>query len=135
MGTQCSRYEVNREIRNVLLRHDADLLFLDYSFIGQAVYISGYLTRPFHVEFSVTLIEELIKDLRNIPHIIDVQFDLDNWSITSSASRLNIHKLKVRTPFAGVELFDLETAEGTYNIDDEEIMKVPRDAGRQKSKR
>lgn len=132
METQCSRYEVNREIRNVLLRYDVDLLFIDYSFIGHTAYISGHLTRPFHVDFTVALIEDLIKGLRNTPSIMDIQFDLDNWSITASATKLNINKLKVKTPFAGIALFDLEADDKTYDIRDEEIMKSPRDSARKK---
>ena len=133
---QHSRYEVNREIRNVLLRYDVDLLFVNYSIIGHAVYIYGHLTQTFHVEFTIDLIKELVRDLRNIPDVLDVQFDLDNWHITSSASSLKINKLKVKVSAADIAFLDLDAADNNDEIDDEEIAEIDRaDAKRQSKKR
>jgi hypothetical protein len=132
---QHSRYEVNREIRNVLLRHDVDLLFVNYSLISHAVYISGHLTQSFHVEFSIDLIKELVRDLRNIPDVLDVQFDLDNWHITSSASSLKINKLKVKASAADIAFLDLDAADDNDETEDEEIAEAHRKDGKRQSKK
>ena len=132
---QHSRYEVNREIRNVLLRHDVDLLFINYSVIGQAVYISGHLTQSFHVEFSIDLIRELVRDLRNIPDVLDVQFDLDNWHITSSASSLKINKLKVKVSAADISFLDLDAADDDDEIEDEGTEEAHRNDSKKQSKK
>jgi len=59
---QLSRYEVNRNVRMVLIRHDADLARIDYSFIGQTVYFYGDLVRP-TMDFSVQEIEVLAREI------------------------------------------------------------------------
>ena len=65
---QVSRYEVNRNVRIVIARHDADLTRIEYSFMGSTVYLSGDLVRP-NGEFNAHEIENIAKELAAIPHV------------------------------------------------------------------
>lgn len=86
---QVSRYEVNRNVRMVLTRHDADLTRTDYSFMGSTVYLNGDLVKP-DGDFSVKEIEIIIRDISALPHVRDVQFDLGNWTVTPSGDSWQI---------------------------------------------
>lgn len=78
-----SRYEVNRNVRMVLTRHDADLTRIDYSFMGSTVYCNGDLVRS-NGDFSAQEIESIARELSALPHVRDMHFDLNNWVVASS---------------------------------------------------
>jgi hypothetical protein len=80
---QVSRYEINRNVRMIFARHDADLTKIDYSFIGNTVYLSGDLVRS-DGDFSVQEIEVIVREISALPHVRDIQFDLNNWVADSS---------------------------------------------------
>jgi len=80
---QIFRYEVNRNVRMVLIRHDAELTRIDYSFIGNTVYLDGDLVKPAG-DFSVQGIEALASEISALPHVLDIQFNFNNWKVTSS---------------------------------------------------
>lgn len=90
---QVSRYEVNRNVRMVLARHNADLTRTDYSFMGSTVYLSGDLAKP-DGDFSVKEIEIIAREIAALPHVRDVQFDLVSWTVTPSGDSWQIKKLK-----------------------------------------
>lgn len=80
---QVFRYEVNQNVRMVLIRHDVELTKIDYSFIGNTVYLDGDLVKP-SGDFSVQEIEALASEISTLSHVQDIQFNLNNWMITSS---------------------------------------------------
>jgi hypothetical protein len=80
---EVSRYEVNRNVRMVFTRNDADLTRIDYSFMGNTVYLYGDLVKPDR-DFSAQEIEAIAKELSALPHVRDIQFNLDNWIAASS---------------------------------------------------
>ncbi len=94
-----SRYEVNRNVRYILVRHDVDLGRLDYSYIGSTLYISGDLVKGTSGDFTSASIEAMARDLASIREVRDVQFDLANWSIASGGGAWQI--TKKRRPLAG----------------------------------
>lgn len=78
-----SRYEVNRNVRMIFARHDADLTRIDYSFMGSTVYFNGDLVRV-NGDFSAQEIEIIARDISALPHVRDMHFDLNNWVVASS---------------------------------------------------
>jgi hypothetical protein len=88
-----SRYEVNRNVRMVLARHDADLSRVDYSFTGNTVYLYGDLIKP-HRDFSPKEIEDLAREISSLQHVRDIQFDLNNWKLISAGGSWTIAKTK-----------------------------------------
>ena len=68
------RYEINTRVRQILISHNVDMTKIYYSCIKKTIYVYGCLIR--------------------LPHIRDVQFDLDNWFISTETGELNIIKGK-----------------------------------------
>lgn len=90
---QVSRYEINRNVRMIFTRHDADLTKIDYSFTGSTVYLNGDLVRP-DGDFSAQEIEAIAREILALPHVRDVQFDLINWVVASSGDSWQINRTK-----------------------------------------
>lgn len=90
---QVSRYEINRNVRIVLTRHDVDLTRIDYSFMGSTVYLYGDLVRP-EKDYSASEIELIIREIALLPHVRDIQFDLNNWVVIPSGESWQITKAK-----------------------------------------
>lgn len=96
---EVSRYEVNRSVRMVLSRHDADLERIDYSYVGHSVYLYGDLIKP-GGDFSVQGVEALAREISALPHVREIQFHLNNWKVNSSGDSWQI--TKARKPVAGI---------------------------------
>ncbi len=90
---QVSRYEINRNVRIVLTRHDADLTRIDYSCMGGTVYLYGDLVR-LDKDFSVKEIDFIVREIAALPNVRDIQFDLNNWLVVSSGDSWQITKPK-----------------------------------------
>jgi hypothetical protein len=88
---QISRYEINRNVRIVLTRHDADMTRIDYSCMGGTVYLYGDLVRP-DKDYSAKDVDFIIKEIVALPHVRDIQFDLNNWLVVSSGDSWQITK-------------------------------------------
>ncbi len=93
---QVSRYEINRNVRMVFTRHDADLTRIDYSFMGSTVYLYGDLVRP-DGDFSAQEIETMAREISALPHVRDIQFDLANWILVSSGNSWQVTRNKKST--------------------------------------
>ncbi len=94
MLSEISRYEINRKIRQVLVSHNADMTKINYSFIHRTVYMSGNLVRESQGEFSLSVIEAMIRELMKLPRVQKIQLDLENWIISNEPGALNIIKKK-----------------------------------------
>ena len=88
------RYEINKRVRQILVSHHVDMTKVSYSCIGSTIYVYGSLNKSPQGDFSLATIEGLIAELMSLPHIRDIQFDLDNWFISSEAGELNITKMR-----------------------------------------
>lgn len=93
---QVSRYEVNRNVRMVLIRHDADLTGIDYSFIGNTVYFYGDLVK-LSGDFSVQEIEALAREISALPHVREIQFHFNNWMVASSGDSWQVVRTKKKS--------------------------------------
>lgn len=90
---QVSRYEINRNVRMILTRHDVDLTRIDYSFMGSTVYLYGDLVRP-DGDYSTNEIDFIIREIAALPHVRDIQFDLNNWLVVSAGDSWQAAKKK-----------------------------------------
>lgn len=89
------RYEINRKIRNILVRYDVDTTKIDYSFIGNTAYLYGELRKNRKGdEFELANLEQMVKEITRINGVRYIQFDLRNWIINYSGMALNISKGK-----------------------------------------
>lgn len=90
---QFSRYEINRNVRMVFVRHDADLTRIDYSFMGSTVYLDGDIVKT-NGDFSMQEIETIVREISALPHVRDIQFNLNNLIILSLGDSWQISKAK-----------------------------------------
>ena len=93
---QVSRYEVNRNVRMVLIRHDADLTRIDYSYMGSTVYFYGDLVKS-SGDFSVQEIEVLAREISALPHVREIQFHFNNWMVASSGDSWQVIRTKKKS--------------------------------------
>jgi hypothetical protein len=128
-----SRYDVNRDIRNALTRHYVDLVGINFSFIGSTAYLSGILQRDRHNDFTVTEVESILKDLRRINHVRDLQVELENWMVTPEGSGWIIRRRKVadRAPLQD-DTVVVKEAESLRTVLDELRQKPPATDGTKK---
>jgi hypothetical protein len=97
------RYEVNRQVRVVLNRHDIDVARVDYSSIGGTVYLSGDLIKNSESDLVPAAIEGLMRDITCISGVRDVQTDFQNWVICNAGGAWQITKGKKKTRDSGVQ--------------------------------
>jgi hypothetical protein len=98
------RYEVNRQVRVVLNRHDIDVTRLDYSFIGSTVYLSGDLLKNCEGDLVPNAIEGLMREISGLSGVRDVQTDFQNWVISNAGGAWQITKGKKKTRDGGVPM-------------------------------
>jgi hypothetical protein len=99
-----SRYEVNRQVRTVLNRHDIDLTRIDYSFIGGTVYLSGDLLKNCEGDLVLTVIENLLKEISGLSGVRDLQTDFQNWNVSNAGGAWHIKKGKKTLRDIGVPI-------------------------------
>ena len=90
---QVSRYEINRNVRMVLTRHDVDLTRIDYSSTGSTVYLYGDLVRP-DGDYFTKEIDFIVREIAALPHVRDIQIDLNNWLVVPSGDSWRITKTR-----------------------------------------
>ena len=99
-----SRYEVNRQVRVILNKHDIDLTRIDYSFIGGTVYLSGELLKAYEGDIVPAMIESLFKEIAGLSGVRNVQSDLQNWNISAFRNSWQITKIKKKLFDIGVPM-------------------------------
>lgn len=119
---QVSRYEVNRNVRIIFTRHDADMTRIDYSFMGNTVYLYGDLARH-DSDFSPQEIEVMAKELSALPHVRDIQFNLNNWLVLSSGDSWKV-SLTRKSSSPGVVRQGGNLADSTTIIEKAEDLEV-----------
>jgi len=115
------RYEINRQVRVVLNRHDIDLTRIDYSFTGGTVYLYGELLKNGQGDLVPTMIESLMKDIAGLSGVRDLQADLQNWLICAAGGAWQITKSKRRLQTGGQQG---GTAEGDKDVKIETSEKI-----------
>jgi hypothetical protein len=120
---QVSRYEVNRSVRMVFTRHDADLTRIDYSFTGNTVYLSGDLVKP-GGDFSAQDVDTLAREISALPHVRDIQFNLNNLKVVSTGDSWQVTRTKKSIAATGAAYQSGSLGDSTVIIPKAEDLKV-----------
>ncbi len=92
MKQQLTRYEINQKIKQTLVSHGTDIAFLTFSFSGKAAWFTGCLNKTTGAAMGHEEIENLCKALASLPQIRFLNFELEDWAISSNFSSFTIHK-------------------------------------------
>jgi len=114
------RYEVNRRIRTILIRYDVDLSKIDYSFIGNTVYLYGELQKSQRGEFNAANIDQMIREISRIEFVRYINLDLKNWIVTYAGRSINVEKKKAAAPVSqDIVAEEVAPKEGYVDLDEE----------------
>jgi hypothetical protein len=97
MATAPSRYDVNRQVKTVLVRHAVDLTKLGFSYSGRVAHFWGSLKKDPTGNFDLASVETLVRELQSLPYGQTLQFDLDDWNISNEAGTLLISRRRLAT--------------------------------------
>lgn len=92
MTTEVSRYEINRKVKLILIRHAVDLTKIEHSCAKETVYFYGSLHKDPKGDFEASTVEALIKELLSMHGVRSLQFDLSNWNINADYDSFSITK-------------------------------------------
>jgi hypothetical protein len=92
MPAQFSRYEINRKVKRVLVRHAVDLMALQFYCSGETVYLSGKLKKEPKGAFSPAQIEAMVRELTSLPYVKNLQFELSNWNLICEPGLISVRK-------------------------------------------
>jgi len=97
MSDEFSRYEINRRVKQILVGHNVDMTKINYSCVNRTIHFYGSLSKLSQEDLSLPNIEVLVAELINLPHISNIQFDLDNWFISAEPGEVSITKVGGKT--------------------------------------
>lgn len=82
MYPEYDRYEVNRAVNAVLVRHFVDMTQIRFSVSPSTVYFGGKLMRDPSGQFKPVEIKAIIRELEALPFGQQLTFEVDNWNIS-----------------------------------------------------
>ncbi len=85
-----SRYEINQKIKRRLVSHGTDTRALNFSFSGKTAWFTGKLSKLTGQEMKQEEVEALCKALAAVPEILFLNFEMENWIISSSSGAFTI---------------------------------------------
>ena len=95
MSDEYSRYETNRKFMKILIRYNVDMTKINYSCSCRTIHIYGSLScKDSLKDFNMLTVMSLVSELKRIPRIQSIDFNLDNWIIGSEHGELNVMKSK-----------------------------------------
>ena len=94
MSDELLRYETNTRVRQILVSYNVDMMKVSYSCSKKTIYIYGSLNKTPYGEFTIADIKNLVTELMKLHRVRDVQFDLENWFISTQTGELSIIKGK-----------------------------------------
>lgn len=94
MSDELRRYEINVGVRQILVSYNVDMMRINYSCSKKTIYIYGSLNKTIYGDLTIAEIKNLVTELMKLPHVRDVQFDLENWFISHETGELSIIKGK-----------------------------------------
>jgi hypothetical protein len=86
------RYEINRKIKAVLIRHAVDITELQYSNSGEVVYLFGKLAKDPKGDFKASEVESLIREIAAIPEVQDISMEFSNWMVMYEPGFIDIRE-------------------------------------------
>lgn len=93
MSDEFSRYETNRRVKQILVSRNVDMTKINYSCVNKTIHFYGSLSKLSQEDLSLPNIEALVSELMNLPHISNIQFDLDNWFISAEPGDVSITRV------------------------------------------
>ncbi|MDD5476094.1 MAG: hypothetical protein PHU03_06230 [Syntrophales bacterium] len=94
LDRQGTRYELNRRVKQVLVRHGVNLTLLKWSSSKRTTSFYGILEKEHGEEFTTQGLDALIKELIHMPQGPRLRFSLENWDISSDSGSWKITKKK-----------------------------------------
>ncbi len=98
---QGTRYDSNRRVKMILVRHGVNLGLLQWSSSRSTAYFYGILKKEPDGDFSLTALDALLKDLAYTSRIPRLSFHLDNWDINGESGSFSATKKKSTVKSAG----------------------------------
>ncbi|PKN37859.1 MAG: hypothetical protein CVU62_09060 [Deltaproteobacteria bacterium HGW-Deltaproteobacteria-2] len=93
MSDEFSRYETNRRVKQILVSRNVDMTKINYSCVNKTIHFYGSLSKLSQEDLSLPNIEALVSELMNLPHVSNIQFDLDNWFISAEPGDVSITRV------------------------------------------
>ena len=128
-----TRYEINRLVRNILIRHRADMEVISISCTTRVVYLYGTLTKTTKPDYKPADVDILFREIEQIPMVRGIDADLENWSVSavrSTGTWLVAPKRRILRPAAAA------AGQEDYRIEkDEEITDVLDDIQKRKAEK
>lgn len=90
MKKKPTRYEINQEIKRRLVSHGTDLSQLNFSFSGKTAWFTGRLSKISGQEMTNNEVEALCKALAVVPDILFLNFELEDWIISTCSGAFTI---------------------------------------------
>ena len=84
MKTSYDRYEINQKIKGLLVAGGADVTALSFSFSGKTAWFTGRFTKTTGAPMPQSEIEALCKALLALTAIHHLNFEMEDWNISSS---------------------------------------------------
>ena len=86
------RYEINRKIKAVLIRHAVDITEVQYSNTGEVAYLFGKLVKDPKGDFTRAEVEVLIREISAIPEVQDISIEFSNWMVMYEPGFIDIRE-------------------------------------------
>jgi hypothetical protein len=90
MTQDVSRYEINQKIKGILVTAGADVTVLTFSFSGKTAWFTGRFNKTTGAPMEQGDIEILCKALMALPAVRHLNFEMDDWNISSSLGAFTI---------------------------------------------
>jgi hypothetical protein len=94
MAMEPTRYEINQNVKYVLVRHAVDLTRVEFSCLGTTVSLNGELNKDPSGEYTPAEVEALVKEISDLPGVRDLQVELYDWNCSSDLGSWTISKKK-----------------------------------------
>jgi hypothetical protein len=100
MTQDVSRYEINQKIKGILVTAGADVTVLSFSFSGKTAWFTGRFNKTTGAPMEQGDIETLCKALMALPAVRHLNFEMDDWNISSSLGAFTITRKVVASTTA-----------------------------------
>lgn len=80
---EISRYEANRKVRTILVRHVVDLSRLQFSCSDHVIHLYGELHREDRTPMTAAFVETIAREIQAVSPLHQPRWDINNWNIRS----------------------------------------------------
>ncbi|MBF0208041.1 MAG: hypothetical protein HQK53_14270 [Oligoflexia bacterium] len=87
-----SRFEINKRVRNILVKHGVSMHLMQNSCAGHTIYLKGTLLKENEAAFELQAVEYLLSDITALSFVKHLVIDFTNWKIVHEGSSFAIEK-------------------------------------------